>query len=59
MKKIILGILVWVFIVLLGCFIAWLGGYNFDKRSPEIAYNFSMLLIVSILPAVGIFLTPD
>jgi len=35
-------ILMFIFLLSLGAFIAWLGGYNFDHRSPDVAFNASM-----------------
>lgn len=44
-------ILAFVGVLLLSAGIAWLSGYNFDKRSPDVAFCAAMALVLSLTAA--------
>jgi len=48
MKKFWPEILVFIFAMLVACLIAWVAGYNFDKRNPFVAMMLSFAIAISI-----------
>ena len=42
------------FVLLLGCFCAWLTGYDFDSRSPIIALGAFITGIAALMVAVAV-----
>ena len=52
MKKWAIGILVFVACLTICGFIAWSGGYDFDKRSPDVAMALMMAIWASAFAAV-------
>ena len=56
MKRYILAAVVFISVLAISAFTAWLAGYNFDHRSEEVSMNFLGTLIIGFWCAICTFL---
>jgi len=56
MSAYVRGALTFVLIAAIACALAWIGGYNFDIRSPDVAFATGFVLIVAIVASAIVFM---
>jgi len=55
MKRAIIMCAVFLVVVAASCFLAWVGGFNFDKRNPDVAIWAAMTLVFAGMPMIPLW----